>query len=809
MNHSERVADIARVRTAEITHTMRPDRRAVHSTTKPSIAAILGLQRMAGNRAVAGLLEGPHVSVPLQLQRDVGWKDASKQGKGWNVGQQEVGQIHRVPLQDLKQGLQPGTQAGTTKQWIPGKGKKKGHWVDVPTMVPELSSESAEGKAIVLVPAALNPKDKIEVVIFLHGFTESAATRPFAGWRQLNPAAKGSGRVETWRQGDKTDVAPVRDVALDQAEQQLQESGYTQTIIVLPQGGLHSEFGAKGDKNFDSGAYSTEVVTRLFNEQIWKGAAKAPEIGRVSMAGHSGAGATLASMARESVNRQAGKEPGASSPLSGDLVLFDAINRGETKAFTDWALMRLNLDLAALQTRKTNGEKTEYLKAAPKLRGYYSTKPDLGYGNRYRELERAINSWFSDHGKELGSFADALHRNFTVVPVPVHHEELMRGVAGGQAREGAGNILDALRALHGDWKTIDAVNAARRKTAEVAKAVKLAKTGGTGAAARATVARIIKTGTGKTVEAYFADLDPDATFLGRKIRPSSAGEPPGVHREFAARLKAAEATLVNTHAGETTAAAGARLQVKDIAGMRVPKAATGKKRGASMHCFGLAVDVDHDDNPFVGNEDKPEKAGPEGGPSLQIMQHATLLLAGDPHDAMRRPPPVKGEPQTDSEEDRNARAARAVEQWRLLNADSEMVRQYLSMTPEQLDAALRDRMAVLKAWKDAQTTQPATSGKAKKKKKKAPSPPPWAPNVTEAKWWHATHENDIKQSRRGDFGYGANPAKHGIMTLHEEIVQALVAAGLSWGGTYSGEKDIMHFDLRSGSIGQAAGAPVV
>ena len=44
------------------------------------------------------------------------------------------------------------------------------------------------------------------------------------------------------------------------------------------------------------------------------------------------------------------------------------------------------------------------------------------------------------------------------------------------------------------------------------------------------------------------------------------------------------------------------------------------------------------------------------------------------------------------------------------------------------------------------------------------------------------------------------------MTLHEEVVKALVMAGLSWGGAYKGDKDIMHFDLRTGSIG---GRPIV
>lgn len=58
-------------------------------------------------------------------------------------------------------------------------------------MIPELSWESAAGKAIVLVPKSINanaalkdPTAKVAVVIFLHGHTENTG-RPFAGWRAL------------------------------------------------------------------------------------------------------------------------------------------------------------------------------------------------------------------------------------------------------------------------------------------------------------------------------------------------------------------------------------------------------------------------------------------------------------------------------------------------------------------------------------------------------------------------------------------------------------------------------------------------
>src|ERR671923_1335292 len=93
-------------------------------------------------------------------------------------------------------------------------------------------------------------------------------------------------------------------------------------LIVLPQGGLHSQFGKAGTASFNAGTYVPEIVTRLHKEGVWKNAQKKPVdkepgVRRVTMAGHSGAGATLAGMASGA---------GGSSAVTRDLVLYDAIN---------------------------------------------------------------------------------------------------------------------------------------------------------------------------------------------------------------------------------------------------------------------------------------------------------------------------------------------------------------------------------------------------------------------------------------------------------------------------------------------------
>ena len=310
----------------------------------------------AGNRAVAGLLSG------RMVQRKTEWSDAVKLGEAWNAGEKLVGNVRRIPLEGLSEGM----QTDVAKRWKKDpKDPKKGKFVDEPTEIAALSPEKAKGKAIVLVPAKLDATQKIEVVVFLHGWTEGAH-RPYAGWRALvmtppKPSTKKKtpkeeaaeellGRLRQGR-NDK-DLAPVRDVALDEVAQQLEESTYTQTVIVLPQGGLHSQFGKAGHTTFESDAYVKEVVARLQTEDVWKDAKgkkaeKAPEVGRVTMAGHSGAGATLSKLA-------------GSSKISGDLVLYDAIHGDEVRPIIRWTKQRLNEALAVV--KKDPDQAETYLK---------------------------------------------------------------------------------------------------------------------------------------------------------------------------------------------------------------------------------------------------------------------------------------------------------------------------------------------------------------------------------------------------------------------------------------------------------------
>jgi hypothetical protein len=402
--------------------------------------SVIRLQRRVGNRAVSNLLGRASAAT---VRRKVGWSDAVQDGYAWNADERQVGNIRRIPLEDLPVGLPN----------------------DVP--IRSLTTEKSDRRAIVLLPRALDARQEVEYVVFLHGHTEDSDTRPYAGWRAYKPPPpKGAppppkkpadeSKVEKLRHGiDAHDVAPVRDVALDEAEQQLEESGLTQLVIVLPQGALTSQFGDAGDKNFDAGNYIDKIAARLLTEGRWLDSAhtavtdKAPHTGRITMAGHSGAGATLSNMANEAVRAI---QPGMkglpksvpSSPLTGDLVIFDAINgSGQLEAFQRWVLTRLDEDLKVLMAvDKTEAAKLQYLHTAPKLRGFFT---DI-YASPYADLEQTIRGWFKTHASDLGQFARCLRANFMLTYVDVAHERLMHGIGSGATR--TAGILTALTDLH-------------------------------------------------------------------------------------------------------------------------------------------------------------------------------------------------------------------------------------------------------------------------------------------------------------------------------------------------------------------------
>ncbi|HEX6086014.1 MAG TPA: DUF2272 domain-containing protein, partial [Thermoanaerobaculia bacterium] len=173
-------------------------------------------------------------------------------------------------------------------------------------------------------------------------------------------------------------------------------------------------------------------------------------------------------------------------------------------------------------------------------------------------------------------------------------------------------------------------DAERRK--HIAAAIDQAKTAGT-SADRASIASTLKAN-GTDLDTWFGGMVPDATFLGRAIR-ASGGRAPGVHRALFEALQRAERTLLDQYPGRTAEQLGKELGIYDIAGLRPPRKATGGTL-PSYHCFGLAIDINHDTNPFVGNM-KPKKDSARyeefmANRSPRVIERAMWLLRGERFD---------------------------------------------------------------------------------------------------------------------------------------------------------------------------------
>ncbi|HJV61278.1 MAG TPA: DUF4157 domain-containing protein [Albitalea sp.] len=239
-----------------------------------------------------------------------GWKGVS----GINAKETTIGAIRRVPIDSLAVGQQTGA--------------------------------SPSGRAIVLIPATFDPTRSADILLHLHGhnagYTESAGK--------------------------------VRDEQLDRIETQMEASGRTQLLGILPQGDVNSSFGQQGGKKvFDSDAFITAVLDTLV---AIKAIASKPAVGQVVLAGHSGAG--------ELINEKLlGGDPGSSLPSKvgtlKEVALFDAVNGPkEFEALQGFLKKMLRHDLAALMALKTVGEQLALLKTSFRFRAYYSHSKKIG-----------------------------------------------------------------------------------------------------------------------------------------------------------------------------------------------------------------------------------------------------------------------------------------------------------------------------------------------------------------------------------------------------------------------------------------------
>jgi Domain of unknown function (DUF4157) len=256
-------------------------------------------------------------------------------------------------------------------------------------------------------------------------------------------------------------------------------------------------------------------------------------------------------------------------------------------------------------------------------------------------------------------------------------------------------------------------------------------------------------------ETWFADIVPDATFLGIRIA-KSGGKVPGVHKELYDVLQQAEAELMSRYPDMTPKEVAKAVGVYSIVGLRPPKKATGGSH-PSMHCFGMAIDINYRGNPFVGQKSDSAVVG--------ATERATLLINGTAVNIRKAPKGLRKGETDDSEEARAARAERAGRMWDRLHRASDALQAYLNLSDDDLAALVE------------------ADG-----------------HGHDIGWWRQRLAEDKTLSGNAEFSNHSDPAKAGFMDLSRELVEVLVGAGLSWGGCYATGKDIMHFDLRTGTI---------
>lgn len=279
-------------------------------------------------------------------------------------------------------------------------------------------------------------------------------------------------------------------------------------------------------------------------------------------------------------------------------------------------------------------------------------------------------------------------------------------------------------------------------------------------------------------EKWWGGMVFDAAFLDVPIQ-KSGGDVAGVHSELYARLQIAEQRLIKRFPGLSKGQIAGQMGIYQIAGLRPPKKATGGS-APSFHCFGLAIDINHPTNPFVGNKEptldadrnKTVTAEEQAkydefiqNRSPRIIERAMFLLRGEQFD-VETAISVPRDKQKDA-------VARAGHQWEVHHKASDTLAEYLRLADDLEGTKLKDLVAARR-----------TAG-----------------DTRDLAWWKQRISDDKVLITPWDFMHHKAPEKTGYMDLGKELVEALAGdAGLLWGGAYPGAKDMMHFDWRGGTI---------
>ena len=605
------------------------------------------------------------------------------------------------------------------------------------------------------------------MVLHLHGHTHKSG-HPYAGWRQgVTDKTKPGPRAGTVR-----DVHHDRIVAqVDRVASELKD---TQLIVILPQGVGRSQFGGL---ERDPNGYIKEV---FFRAGVESGDSKLPlqhepPQWNLVLSAHSGGGDRLATTM--ALDRSKGFEDESSTGVT-EIILFDAIHVVESfdgvAAVVAWVEHHLARTAKALAKAPDQEARAEAVAGCPILRAYGSKD----YLSNYKRLATEINKTVDKYGSKLGDQKAAVAARFVVeILTGAVHEGVVRGLDSDPA---GGPLADALRA-HADPTKASRVTGATRMTPAPAvqrqpararrtqppvsdRALLQATTAGT-QEARDAVALALRNSGHPRMATWYSDIV-EATFLGMSIS-ASTGTVPGVHRRLLTRLQRAETALLarREYTGKTADDVRQALNMYSISGLRLPLPASGTEGTPSLHCFGLAVDINYAGSPFVGLQ-QPTRRGRQftAARTPRLVERAMWLIHGEAFNVER------------------GREADPTAAWTAHDRASKALVEYLALSQDLQGQKLQRLVAAAGQPSGVEWNQPASNQ--------------WWNDLT---WWQQRLTTDWALRDTYDFGAAEHHGyaeRTGYMDLHQHLVEALVGAGLLWGGQYQGAKDIMHFDLQ-------------
>jgi hypothetical protein len=603
------------------------------------MAAVLALQRAAGNRAVtrALLQRAPDPPAGVTLGADplppgLTTTDPDKArvtpdpsvGGGWTdpggkvIPSGTVGGVDRILLEEM-----PGNQAQQdTQDGAPGAG------------TPGLANTAGRGsglrgRAIALVPRSVRtgPAGEVAVLVHFHGIGRALRA---------------------------TDNNP-RDVQHAQMEQQLEafvNSRPGARIIALLPIGIQTE-NDKGLHSVSFGNFKTDDFIAAAFGKLGSALPSGSTPGDVMMSAHSGGGLPLGGML------SSGK--GLPARLKG-VFLFEALH-GDVDNYIAFIVGRLKGDLTALKAERDKpgaddaavfAAQAAYLQGSLHVVAFGGAPGDdqkRGYAARTLKIRDAILKWWEANASALKAAAGPRHE--ILDKLWAHYQaQFFPGSTHENALASANNNLgralasmEQVGALAATPKTPAPPQSAppppphlkATPTTDSGKAAAAGEAAGEGVLARSALAREFKTEKYELSKAKVpvvkandekkralieeapadyaneilrdAKLDPATwfsnfttiTFLGQAFNDP-------IHVDLATHLKAVEKTFADKYGGGKPEEAGKVLGLHEaIHGAREKPTSA----AVSMHLFGLAIDVNYTTNPFIGSSANPvfERAG--------------------------------------------------------------------------------------------------------------------------------------------------------------------------------------------------------